>query len=146
MKLEEYHLKGIMANSVTGNDSIVSLDITENGQTKKFFPIIPRTVVQNSLSIPRKSLIVRTLQVSNGFGDAIVQIARVNSDGAIVFKNKFNLASYNYLLLWEGFIYLPQGMGLYCCTDVESTVDSTDYGVSVYASTILQDDVTNTAS
>lgn len=138
MKLEEYHLKGIMANSVVGNDSIEPLAI----QGKKFFPIIPRTVSSAS----RKSLIVRTLQVSNGFGDAVVQIARVNSDGTIVFKNKFNLASYNYLLLWEGFIYLPQGMGLYCCTDVESTVGLSDCGVSVYASTILQDDVTNTAS
>lgn len=134
MQLKSFYLNGIRSDSVVGNTNVKPRII----DGKKYFPIIP-------YDSESKSIIVRTLQVANGFGDAIIQIARLDSGGQIVFRNKFNLTSYNYVLLWQGFIYLPAGMGLYCNVDIQVEEGNTDpnIGVGVYASTILQDDVTS---
>lgn len=137
MQLKSFYLNGIKADSVVGRNDIVGTEI----DNKMYFPIIPYGDEQEEIIGEGKSVIVRTLQVANGFGDAVIQIARLDSGGQIVFRNKFNLTSYNYVLLWQGFIYLPAGMGLYCNVDIMQG-EQTDIGVGVYASTIIQDDIT----
>lgn len=137
MQLTYFNLNGL-TNTGTG-DNLVSPK-TIGG--KSYYPIIP---IFDKNGNQRKSVIVRTLQVSNGLGDTIVQIVRSDDTGSnIFFKNKFNLTSYNYLLLWQGFIYIPQGMGLYASVDVQNT-EGVDTGVNFYASCILQDNITNSA-
>ena len=132
MKLGCFSLQGIKSNDVRGDSTYAHI----NEGDKKFFKIIQQS--ENT-----GGMIVRTLQVANSFGDVIVQLVRLDQKDGIMFRNKFNMKSNGYLLLWEGFIYLPAGMGLACNVDIQGDAS---LGLGVYASVILQDEVTNTTN
>lgn len=132
MKLGCFSLQGIKSNDVRGD--IDYAHMYESGTNKKYFKIITKN---NN----KGGMIVRTLQLANSFGNAIVQLVRLDANDSIMFRHKFNMKSNDYLLLWEGFIYLPPGMQLACNVDIQGDAS---LGLSVYASVILQDEVTNT--
>ena len=134
MKLGCFSLQGIKSNDVRGD--IDYAHMYESGTNKKYFKIITKNNNEGGM-------IVRTLQLANSFGDAIVQLVRLDANDSIMFRNKFNMKSNDYLLLWEGFIYLPAGMGLACNVDIQGDAS---LGLGVYASVILQDEVTNTTN
>ena len=134
MNLDCFCVSGIKSSNVGGVTTYPCVQETITG--KKYFKIIDQQANTGGM-------IVRTLQVTNGFGDAIVQLVRIDANGHIMFRNKFNMKSNDYLLLWEGFVYLPPGMGLACNVDIQSDVS---LGLGVYASVILQDNVTNTTN
>ena len=78
-----------------------------------YFPIIPYGDEQEEIIGEGKSVIVRTLQVANGFGDAVIQIARLDSGGQIVFRNKFNLNIIGYGIEEDNLIY-----GMFLCMEI----------------------------
>lgn len=132
MTFKSYYLNNVANDQVIGSD-LVGLTLQQDGQQKIYFPII-----QHGIS---NSNIIRTLQlVNNSNFDSIVQVARINSVGSLAFKNKINLPANSYLILWQGCIFLPAGMGLYCYTDLNS---ENNVGIGVYASVLEQDGVTD---
>ena len=65
------------------------------------------------------STVIKSLEIINGDVDSVVKIYREDSSvnpakyGEIV----INLESYNYLMLWEGFIVIPEGHSLWIYSD-----------------------------
>ena len=86
-------------------------------------------------------LVVRTLQISNGAGNAIVQLIRVDNNNNVCFSNKIKLTPYNYVVLWQGFIYFPANMSLYCNVEIDDTSDNA--GVYFQVSAIQVDSNTS---
>lgn len=61
------------------------------------------------------STVVKSLEIINGDSDAVVKIYRKDNSNAPVKYGEItvNLESYNYLMLWEGFIAIPEGHTLW---------------------------------
>lgn len=62
------------------------------------------------------STVIKSLEIiNNGNSDAVVKIYRNDNSTSLVKYGEItvNLESYNYLMLWEGFIAIPEGHTLW---------------------------------
>lgn len=66
------------------------------------------------------STVIKSLEIINGDSDAVVKIYRKDDSKTPVKYGEItvNLESYNYLMLWEGFIAIPEGHTLW----IESSI------------------------
>lgn len=119
MKLTSYNVANIIyQNTSTNNNILASI------QQKQYYytPIISN----------HSGVVVRTLQLCAGSQSGQVYVSRISTQGNVLFEIPINLNAYNYLLLWQGFIYLPANVMLCVRTDMSAS------GVSVWASAIDQ--------
>ena len=103
-------------NTVPSDDS--------NWSSDKAYVIIPYTDNQTGI-------VVRTLQIVGGQSDSIVTLWRTNNANAKIMPIKIDLPAHNYLILWQGFVYLKAGIGLSFSVDTKTSINT-------YASVINQ--------
>lgn len=116
MKLTSYNANNIIQQNAGTNNNIFA------SNNYYYTPIISN----------HGGVVVRTLQLCAGSQSGQVYISRINTQGNVLFEIPININAYNYLLLWQGFIYLPANVMLCVRTDMLSS------GVSVWASAIDQ--------
>ena len=63
------------------------------------------------------STVIKSLEVISGSESSIVNVFRKDSSGNIYGNIKIDLTAYNYVMLWEGFIAIPQGHQLFINAD-----------------------------
>lgn len=66
------------------------------------------------------STVIKSLEIINGSVDAVVKIYRKDSSPVPVKYGEItiNMESYDYLMLWEGFIVIPSGHTLWIESEV----------------------------
>lgn len=129
MKLVSVSANNIGAEASGSNGDYVALN---NG--KSYYPLIS--------SGSHSGYVIRTLQLSAYQNNGQIRIARVDGLNNILFEIIININAYNYLLLWQGFIYLPANVGLYIRSDINNkNADGSlipESGINAYVSAIDQ--------
>ncbi len=63
------------------------------------------------------STVIKSLELISGSDAAVVDVVRKDADDAEYGRIRVNLTAYNYVMLWEGFVVIPNGHKLYVSSD-----------------------------
>lgn len=63
------------------------------------------------------STVIKSLEIISGNEDSIVNVFRKDENNTPYGNIKLDLSAYNYVMLWEGFIVIPNGHSLWFNAD-----------------------------